>query len=298
MFAWDDVAVFLALYRERTTVRAAATLGVSQPTVVRRIAALEQAIGLNLFDRGPGGLQPTPAADSLFESAQKIELSVCEFASEIDALSGAELNIIRITFLDHFEQLVVPILRDFASRWPGVQTQLLASDRMYDVARGEVDIAVRGRQRPSGDEVVVRELPPSGWTIYASADLPEDRRPNIPGDVAGHPIALVDGVPGTLPVYLWLQEQCDPSAPPPMRNSNYRAIKSMIAAGTALSALPCTIGDSDPEVVRCFPPLPEWDVSIYLVGRRAALRRPPARDLFDSIARHFDKNPHLLMGER
>jgi hypothetical protein len=39
-------------------------------------------------------------------------------------------------------------------------------------------------------------------------------------------------------------------------------------------------------------------VPIYLIGRRAILRRPPARDLFDSIAAHFDRHPELLMGVR
>ena len=297
MFSWDDIGVFLALYRERTTGRAANARGVSQPTVVRRIAALENDLGLALFERSPTGLMPTDAAHGLYASAQRIERSVCEFTAEVDGLTGAEVNLIRLTFLDHFEQLLIPVLRDFRSRWPRVQTQLLASDHIYDLARGEADIGVRGRDRPTSDELVVRELPPSGWTIYASAHTSAEERPHTPADVAGHPIALVGGVPATLPVYLWLEELAS-SGPPPARCNNYRAIKSLVASGAVLSALPCTIGDGESEVVRCFPPLEEWDVPIYLVGRRAILRRPQARDLFDSIAAHFDRHPELLMGVR
>lgn len=297
MFAWDDVSVFLALYRERTTGRAALALGVSQPTVVRRIAALEQALNLTLFDRCPTGLEPTDAAHKLYCSAQRIERSICEFAAEVDALTGAELNIIRLTFLDHFEQLLIPVLRAFRTRWPRLQTQLLASDHIYDLARGEADIGVRGRDRPTSDEIVVHELPPSGWTIYASAHMPEAERPHSPDEVAGHPLALIGGVPATLPVYAWLESLASAGSPA-MRCNNYRAIKSAIASGAAISALPCTIGDGDHDIVRCFPPLEEWDVPIYLVGRRAVLRRPPARDLFDSIASHFKEHPELLMGVR
>lgn len=297
MFAWDDVAVFLALYRERTTGRAATALGVSQSTIVRRVAAFEQGLKLTLFDRSPTGLVPTDAAESLYAAAQRIERCICEFTADVDALTGAGLNLIRLTFLDHFEQLLVPVLRAFRTRWPRVQTQLLVSDHIYDLARGEADIGVRGRDRPTSDEVVVHELPPSGWTIYASVHAEADEVPHSPSDVAGHPIALVGGIPATLPVYLWL-ESLSSSGPPPARCNNYRAIKSLIASGVALSALPCTIGDDDPDVVRCFPPLEEWDVPIYLVGRRAILRRPPARDLFDSIAAHFEQHPELLMGVR
>jgi len=297
MFAWDDIAVFLALFRERTTGRAAAALGVSQPTVVRRLAALEHALGLSLFDRTPSGLVPLEAAERLYEPARRIERSVCEFAGDVEVLTQSQLKVIRLTFLDHFEQLLIPVLREFRARWPGVQTQLLASDHIYDLARGEVDIGVRGRDRPTSEEVVVHDLPPSGWTIYASAQMPVEERPRSPDEVRGHALALVDGVPATLPVYRWL-ESLAADGPPPTRCNNYRAIRSLVASGAAISALPCTIGDADLEVVRCFAPAREWDVPIYLVGRRAVLRRAAARDLFDSIARHFQRYPELLTGVR
>lgn len=297
MFAWDDIAVFLALYRERTTGRAAAALGVSQPTVVRRIAALEQALQLPLFDRTATGLVPTAAAETLFETAQQIERSVCEFTAEVDALTGAGLNLIRLTFIDHFERLLVPVLRAFRARWPKVQTQLLASDRIYDLARGEADIGIRGRTRPADDELVVHQLPPTGWTVYAAAHLGEDERPHSPAEVADFPLALIDGSPRDLPVYRWL-EGLPTTEITPIHCSNFRALRSALVSGAAVSALPCTVGDGDSELIRCFPPPPEFDVEIFLIGRRAVLRRPPARDLFDSIADYFKSDPALLMGER
>jgi len=295
VFAWDDIAVFLALYRERTTGRAATALGVSQPTVVRRIATLEHELGLTLFDRGPGGLSPTDAAHKLREAAQRVERAACEFATEVGSLAGTALNVIRLTFIDHFERLLIPVLREFRARWPKVQTELLASDRMYDLARGEADIAIRGRERPAGDEVVVHQLPPTGWTIYASAHLSEDERPHSPNEVEDYPLALIDGSPSHLPVYQWLQS-LPASEVTPIRCSNFRALRSALVSGAAVSALPCTVGDGDPDLVRCFPPQERFDVEIYLLGRRAILRRQPARDLFDSIASYFKGNPALLMG--
>lgn len=296
MFTWDDIGVFLALYRDRTTGRAAAAIGCSQPTIVRRIAALEQALGLTLFERTPTGFQPTEAAEKLIESAGRIERAVCEFTTEVSSVTGLGLDVIRLTMLDHFERLLVPVLRQFRDRWPAIQTELLASDRIYDLSRGEADIAIRGRARPVGEEVVVHELPSSGWTIYASAHTALEQRPHSPDEVRDYPVTLIEGTPRTLPIYAWL-ESLAPRGPAPMRCSNYRAIRSAIASGT-ISALPCTIGDGDADLVRCFPPLEEFDVPIYLVARRAVLRRPPVRDLFDSIAAHFRDRPTLLTGER
>lgn len=297
MFVWDDLAVFLALFRERTTGRAAVALGVSQPTVVRRIAALERGLGLTLFERTSTGLEPTDFGQALIGPAERIERAICEFSAEAGSLAGTGLDVIRLTFLDHFERLLIPILRKFRDRWPAIQTELLASDRIYDLARGEADIGLRGRDRPSSEEIVVHELPPSGWTIYASAHLDPKARPHKPEEVARFPLALIEGIPGTLPIYVWL-EQLAKAGPAPVRCSNYRAVKSAIASGAAISALPCTIGDADPDIVRCFPPIEEFNVPIFLVARRAILRRPPARDLFDSIASHFRARPELLMGYR
>lgn len=296
MFAWDDIAVFLALFRERTTGRAATCLGVSQPTVVRRIAAFEEAIGLNLFERTPTGLLPTEAAERLLEPAGRVERAACEFTAEVDSLAGTGLHLIRLTMLDHFERLLVPVLRRFREQWPGIQTELLASDRIYDLARGEADIAIRGRARTTSDEIVVHELPPSGWTIYASAHTAPEQRPHSPAEVSRFPLTLIEGVPSTLPIFVWL-ESVLAGGSTPMRCSNYRAIRSAVASGT-VSALPCTIGDGDPDLVRCFPPLEEFDVPIFLLARRAILRRPPGRDLFDSVAAYLQEHPSLLMGKR
>lgn len=297
MFAWDDIAVFLALHRERTTGRAAAALGCSQPTVVRRIAKLEQQLGLTLFERNSMGFEPTKAALQLLGYAEQVERSVCEFTAEVDALTGGELEIIRLTFLDHFERLLVPVLRAFRSRWPRIQTQLLATDRIYDLARGEADIAIRGRTRPSGDELVVHQLPSTGWTVYASALASREERPSSPDEVVDFPLALLEGLPGQLPIYQWL-ERLPARESRPIRCSNYRALRSAIASGAAVSALPCTVGDHDPDLARCFPPIEEFDVEIFLVARRAVLRRPPGRDLFDSITAYFKEHPQLLMGDR
>ena len=297
MFAWDDIAVFLALYRERTTGRAASALGVSQPTIVRRIAALEHALTLTLFERTPTGLTPTAAAHGLRALAEQVERSVCEFATEAGSQAGTGDNVIRLTFLDHFERLLVPVLRQFQAQWPSVQTELLASDRVYDLARGEADIGIRGRAAPNSDEIVVHELPPCGWTVFASAHSESSDRPHFPREVSNYPIALLDSSAGRLPVYQWLKAQAGERSSP-IRCSNYSALKSAIASGAAVSVLPCTVGVGDRDLVACFPPMPEFDVPIYLIARRAILRRPPARNLFDSIASYFLEHPTLLTGER
>jgi DNA-binding transcriptional LysR family regulator len=297
VFVWDDLRVFLALYRERTTGRAAADLGISQPTVVRRLAALERAIGIRLFERRSNGLAPTEPARQLFATAARAERGMCEFTAEVESITETGLKVIRLTLLDHFEQLMVPILRSFRERWPAVHIELLPTDHVYDLTRGEADIAVRGRKARPSDELIVRDLPPCGFAVYAAAHSKPEERPMAPDELKDFPLAYLDAAPGELPIYQWINSQIPPGAFPP-RCGSFQALASTIASGAALGALPCTMGDSNPLLVRCFDPVEEFDVPVFLVARRAVVRRPPARDLFEAIHGYLTERPELMMGKR
>ncbi|QKG72493.1 LysR family transcriptional regulator [Erythrobacter mangrovi] len=293
--SWDDVAVLLAVLRTGTTGRAAEFLGCSQPTVVRKVAALEAAIGLTLFDRTVQGLRPTEAALALAPYAESLETAACEFETEAASLRGETSQLIRLTLLDHYELLLVPILKEYRKIWPNVQVELLASDRVFDLARGEADIAIRGRATSDHDAVVCRRLPDCSFSVYAPADMDMQDRPRTWDDVARHRIGIPERPLAQLPVYENLAKLAQ-EGKGSVRCSNYNALRSAIISGNALAALPVTIGRTDPSLVECLPPPPEFDVAIYLLGRRAALRRPYVRMLFDSIDEYFRTNPTVLTG--
>src|SRR5688500_3558590 len=108
-FSWNDILVLLALHRERTTGRAASALGSSQPTVVRRIAALEAATGLTLFKRTSSGFEPTEEALALIPAAEAMEAAAIDLEAEISSQRGDASRLVCLTLLDHFEPLFVPI---------------------------------------------------------------------------------------------------------------------------------------------------------------------------------------------
>jgi DNA-binding transcriptional LysR family regulator len=75
MFDWDDILCFLAVARDGSPLSAARALGVDPPTLVRRIAALEAALELKLFERGQAGGRLTEAGQALLSSAEALERS-------------------------------------------------------------------------------------------------------------------------------------------------------------------------------------------------------------------------------
>src|SRR6476620_10348512 len=97
MFDWNDIRFFVAVAREGSTLAAGRSLRVSQTTVARRIAALESALGLALFDKRQAGYALTPIGQSLLGSAEAIGDSARLFEDAASAHSREVRGTVKIT---------------------------------------------------------------------------------------------------------------------------------------------------------------------------------------------------------
>ena len=90
---WNDLRYFLAVAREGSTLAAGRALRVSQTTVARRIAALEEALGFPLFEKRQSGYALTPLGSDLLSRAEQVEMAAMSFteaaAAQSRDLSGA-----------------------------------------------------------------------------------------------------------------------------------------------------------------------------------------------------------------
>lgn len=295
MFDWGDVPIFLALARHGTTGKAAAALGCSQPTVVRRIASFEQAIGLDLFVRDSRGVRLTRAGEALVEVCGKASGAMQGVADCIDSLRGARDERIRVTVLDQWECLLTPVLRDFRTRWPEVQVQLVSSYRRFDLGGGEADIALRAGVSFPEEEVLVRAMPPCAFGIYVSAAMAEGERPHCLQDVGRLPLAGGAEVLAELPSVRWFESLAGEGGIA-IRCNHFTAVRSAILDGSA-GLLPCVAGGTDERLVPLFAPLQHLLVPLFLGVRREALRRPAVRDLFERLTDHIRADAALIGGQ-
>lgn len=95
--SWGDVRVFLSVLDTGSTLAASRKLGMSQPTVARRIDALEHALKLTLFERDTRGFRPTQEALALVEGARSIEAAAVSFRDKAARLGGVNTRPIRLT---------------------------------------------------------------------------------------------------------------------------------------------------------------------------------------------------------
>src|SRR3954467_2154325 len=91
MLDWNDLRYFLAVVRDGSTLAAARTLRTSQTTAARRVAALEKALGVPLFEKRQAGYSVTPAGEELVARAEQVERAANGFADAATA-HGRDLS--------------------------------------------------------------------------------------------------------------------------------------------------------------------------------------------------------------
>lgn len=140
---WDHYRVFLAVLRAGSLSGAARDLGLVQPTVRKRIEALEAAVGA-LFVRTPAGLLPTEAARRLEAHVADMESAAAAFVREASTTAGEVAGTVRISASEVIAVEVLPaILRPLMEAHAGLSLILSPTNRNEDVLRREADVAVR-----------------------------------------------------------------------------------------------------------------------------------------------------------
>ncbi|WP_025587221.1 LysR family transcriptional regulator [Sphingomonas sp. UNC305MFCol5.2] len=155
---WERQRAFLAVMTEGSLSAAARRIGVAQPTVRRRIEALETEIGAPLFTRSPSGLLPTARAEALGEHVRTMALAAEAFARSASGEASDVAGRVRISASDVIAiEVLPPILADLARRHPALVIELSPSNRNEDMLRREADVAVR-MVAPQQEALVARRI--------------------------------------------------------------------------------------------------------------------------------------------
>lgn len=154
---WDDMRVFLAVARAESLSGAGKSLRLDPATVGRRIARLEQDMGTRLFVKSPQGYGLTEAASRLLIHAEAVETAVAaasEAVSGPDGLTGQ----IRIGAPDGCANYLLPqVLAAICDENPGLEVQIVALPRVFNLSKREADMAI-AVSRPDAGRLTVKKL--------------------------------------------------------------------------------------------------------------------------------------------
>jgi DNA-binding transcriptional LysR family regulator len=172
---WELLGTFLAVMRHGSLSGAARALGLAQPTVRRRIEALEEALDVALFTRAPNGLEPTAAAFATVPHAEAMDASARALSRAASDAAGAEGGTVRLT-TSHVigVEVVPPILAALRRRHPRLQIELALSDRRQDLLRRDADVAVR-MVRPTQRALVAKRVGEVELGLFATAGYLAER---------------------------------------------------------------------------------------------------------------------------
>lgn len=174
----NDIQVFLAVARERSFTRAAATLGMSQSALSHIVRALEARMGVQLLARTTRSVAPTAAGERLIET---VAPRFAEIEAEIAAISdmgGTPAGTIRITAIDHIiDSVLWPRLAHLLPQYPDLRIEINSDYRMHDIVAERYDIGVRYGNQVEQDMIAVRLTPDVQMAIVASPDYWRGRRP-------------------------------------------------------------------------------------------------------------------------
>lgn len=167
-FDWNQTRAFLATVDAGSLSGAARALGVAQPTVGRQISALEDDLGLLLFERGGRSLALTRAGLDLVEHARAMEAAANRVALSASGQSQAVDGLVRITASDIFAAYLMPrALKKLEAVAPQIEIDVVASNEVRDLIRREADIAVR-HVRPEQPDLIARKVRTSTARFYAA----------------------------------------------------------------------------------------------------------------------------------
>ncbi len=281
---WNRLRAFLATAETGSLSAAARQLGLTQPTLGRQVTALEQALGAVLFERAGRGLVLTPTGRDLLEHLRPMAESAARFALVAAGRSQAIEGPIRITTTEAYAAHVLPpVIARLRAAHPGIQVEIMATNRTADLLRREADIAIRNAA-PGDAELVARKVGDDRGRPYAApAVLARLDRPKTLQDLAvagfvgfGDVEAFIEGV-RRFGLHL-------SRAQLPVLADSYLVHWELVRQGAGVGFMAEAVGDADPAVRRALPDAAPIVFPVWLVTHRELHTSRRIRVAFDLLA--------------
>ncbi len=288
---WDGVRVFLAVARQGSLRAAGRTLGLSQPTIARRLAEFEATFGgPTLFDRLPEGAHLNAAGERLVPAAERVEQAMLTLERRRAAASPALSGTVRVSAGECAAGFLARCLSGAAtaSLPSGITLELMQTLQPANLVRREADLALRHQPPKTGDYYVAR-LGTFAVALYR-------RR----GEEADAWVAYTEEQARgrTHDPARWVQRQVEETkGTVALRAPSLLMHAEAIRAGTGRGVLPCYVGDAHPVLERLTAPIPELAATYWMVVHRDLRRAPCVRAAIDWVKQAFAEQRDVIAGD-
>lgn len=250
---WNDLRVFLAIHRAGTLAGAAKQLKIDQTTVGRRLAALEEELGVRLFDRTPDGLSITHAGERMVAEAGDLDERFGAIEAAVRGDDARAEGTVRIATSENLAVgFLLELLLGVREKHPAITLEVVTGTASVNLLRREADIAIRAAPRslPQQQNLIVRRLGDSGFALYATRGY-LDAHPAVAIDegLRGHDVVLYDDELAGTPPGKWIAETAT-AARCVLKVNSMIGAATAASTGTALALLPCFMTARFADLVR------------------------------------------------
>ena len=295
----NDIVVFTKVVETRSFTGAAEQLGLPKSTVSRKLAQLEERLGVRLVQRTTRKLALTDIGQAYYERCARIVADLAAAEQLVTDMQATPRGRVRVTApIDLSSRYLGSIIADFIAAHPDVNVELEASDRIVDLIEEGFDVAVRFGSLPESTLIARRLCKISGLLVATPAYLARRGTPTTVEDLDEHDRVLFTPSPRT---QSWTLANGDATyefgRPARFASNNVGAVLEAVLAGAGLSVLTEFMVAGHVAAGELVPVLPDWrnrpiDVHAVYPARQ---NLPPRLTLFlDHLAKALDPVPWAL----
>lgn len=292
MSNWSDYPILLAVAETGSLTAAGRKLSMSQPTVGRRIRALEDHFGTPLLKKENGELVPTSFGHSMLDHIRRMQDEASAIDRSSATLEDSLAGVVRLSATEGIGTSWLPaVLQVFRASHPDILIDMGVGFKNYNLAQREADIAVRWMGPGDQNSLIGRKVATATFGLFASETyLQQKGSPQSLDDLKDH-----DGVMATImdDKQLWIMDNNHQPHYLPgrvtFRTNSIWAFDEAIANGYGIGALPvfggCALGRNG-NIRRVLPNVSQQE-DIFLVAHEDLRRSARIRAVFDFLVEAF-----------
>lgn len=264
----NDLRCVAAIVETGSLSGAARRLHVNHATVFRRLAQMEDKLGVRLFERHGGRYVPTTAGEEIARAGAAIEETAQQALLKVAGRDVRPSGTVRLTTTDSVAQVLLnPAIAACRRQYPDITLQLGIDNLMANLSRRDADIAIRPALQPP-EHLIGKRIGPLALAVYGAPAYLEGQRQK---PLAEHAWIALDDTLGRHRTLRWL-EKIVPLDTVGFRASTFSTLRQACIDGLGLALLPCFLGDSTRSLQRVTEPDPALASELWL------LTHPDLRD--------------------
>ena len=262
---WDEIRTAYQVARNGTVSGAADALGVHHATVIRHIDALEQRLGVKLFQRHARGYTATEAGQDLLQVAQATDDQFTQLAGRIKGQGEGVSGDLVVTSLAAGSAYLTPILTAFQAEYPDVRIRYRTGERVFRLEYGEAHVAIRAGAQPQEPDNVVQPFMHQQMALVASeAYVARHGLPKDQADLVNHYFVGPDDDNARAPFAKWLRALV-PDSRFVYRASDNRHMQDAVMAGAGIGFVTAQVARDEPRLTEVIARQDEWSAPLWIV---------------------------------